>query len=137
MKFKIKGCKEYNLKTLDVFAEVRYFEDATVNGVEDKNGDLMPCMNGDVWSPSIDIDSGIIINWEQGKKAEVHYKVCDAGSYYILDENQEEILSIEGYVPDVMCPKGNGYGDYIKMDIDEDGKILDWKFTLDGFLDED
>jgi hypothetical protein len=33
-----------------------------------------------------------------------------------------------------MCPKENGYGDYVIMDIDKDGKILNWKPNLEDFI---
>ena len=138
MKATIKIEKEVELKTLVVKAGVRYYEDATVNGVEDTEGDLIPCKNGDLWCPIIDIDSGVIINWEQGVKAEVHYKVCDEGSYYLQDAEGNTVLSIENnYVPKMMCPKESGYGDYIIMDIDENGKISNFRQILDGFVDED
>ena len=138
MKATIKIEKEVELKTLIVKAQRRYAEDATVNGVEDKDGDLMPCMQGEMWCPVIDIEEGRIVNWPKGTTASVHYKVCDAGSYYLEDNNGVTALSIEGdYVPKMMCPKENGYGDYIIMDIDENGVIANWKQTLDGFINED
>lgn len=40
------------------------------------------------------------------------------------------IKSYDGYVPEVMCPKDNGYGDYIIMDIDENGFIQGWNKEL-------
>jgi uncharacterized protein YuzE len=138
MKATVKIEKEVELKTLVVKAGVRYYEDATVNGIEDTEGNLIPCKQGELWCPVIDIDSGIITNWKQGVKAKVHYKVCDAGSYYLQDEEGNTVLSIEeDYVPDIMCPGGRGYGDCIIMDIDENGQIANWKITLDGFIDED
>jgi len=138
MKATVKIEKEVELKTLVVKAGVRYYEDATVNGVEDTEGDLIPCKQGELWCPIIDIDSGVITNWKQGVKAEVHYKVCDAGSYYLQDTEGNTVLSIEqDYVPKMMCPKESGYGDYIIMDIDENGKIANFRQTLDGFVDED
>ncbi len=138
MKATVKIEKEVELKTLVVKAGVRYYEDATVNGVEDTEGDLIPCKQGELWCPIIDIDSGVITNWKQGVKAEVHYKVCDAGSYYLQDAEGNTVLSIEqDYVPKMMCPKESGYGDYIIMDIDENGKIANFIQTLDGFVDED
>ena len=138
MKTTVKIEKEVELTTLVVRAGVRYYEDATVNGVEDTEGDLIPCKEGELWCPIIDIDSGVITNWKQGVKAEVHYKVCDSGCYYLLDEEGNTVLSIEhDYVPKMMCPKGSGYGDYIIMDIDENGKIANFRQTLDGFVDED
>jgi len=130
MKLKIRTKKEVDIKTLVVKAEVRYWEDATVDGVEDDNGNLIPCRSGDLWNPIIDIETGVITNWKQGTKAEVHYKVCDCGSYYLQDGNGDEVLMIEdNYVPSIMCPKEAGYGDYIIMDIDENGKIDKWKCT--------
>jgi hypothetical protein len=135
---KITSEKEVELKTLVVKASVRYWEDAKVDGVPDEKGDLIPCRQGELWCPIIDIDSGIITNWKQGVKAEVHYKVCDAGSYYIQDAEGNNIISIEeNYVPDIMCPKESGWGDYIIMDIDENGQIANWKQTLEGFIDEE
>ena len=138
MKATIKVEKEVDCKTLKVSAGVRYWEDTEVCGVADMSGDLIPCRQQDRWCPIIDIDTGIIRNWKKGQTAEVHYKVCDDGSYFILDENDNVIVSIEeDYVPEIMCPKGGGYGDYIIMDINEDGQIMDWEFTLQGFIDDE
>jgi len=115
------------VKTLRVSAGVRYWEDATVNDVEDEEGNLIPCREGDCWCPIIDIDSGIITNWVKGITADIHYKVCDDGKYELLDESGKVVATRNGYVPSVMCPKENGYGDYIIMDVDEHGKIADWE----------
>jgi hypothetical protein len=134
MKNTILVKKEVELKTLHVEAGVRYWEDATVNGKEDVDGLLIPCKDGDTWKPIIDIDNGQILNWNKGTEADIHYKVCDDGSYFIKDADGETVLSIEGdYVPKLMCPKGEGYGDYIIMDVDKDGFIGNWKANLNGF----
>ncbi len=139
MKVSILKKVEVEVKTLHVRAGVRYWEDAIVNGVEDTNGDLIPCRIDDeeCWFPVIDIDSGIITNWEQGKTANIDYKVCDDGVYFVLDEKGNEIIVYDGYVPKTMYPKENGYGDYIKMDVDENGLIANWKFDIDDFKDKD
>ena len=138
MKTTVKIEKEVEIKTLVVEAGVRYWEDGEVDGVEDIEGDLIPCRQGDCWCPHIDIDSGIITNWTKGIKAKVHYKVCDAGNYFLNDENGGQILSIEqDYVPSILCPKENGYGDYIIMDIDENGQIQNWKVDISSFQPED
>ena len=135
MKVKIKVEKEVDIKTLDVSAGVRYWEDGTVNGVDDENGDLIPFRVDDRWKPVIDVEKGQIKDWPMGVTAELHYKVCDDGCYYLKDENNDVVLSIDfDYVPRMMCPKENGYGDYIIMDIDENGFIADWKFSLKGFI---
>lgn len=61
MKVEIKTTKE----TLLVDAGVRYWEDASVNGIEDEKG-LIPCRDGERWKPIIDIESGVITNWTKG-----------------------------------------------------------------------
>jgi hypothetical protein len=137
MKFKIKKEVEVDVKTLKVRAGVRYYEDATINGVEDTEGDLTPCKEGENWCPIIEIETGIIKNWEQGKTADVHFKVCDDGNYYLLDKNEEVVLEKDGYVPDCLAINSNGYGDYIIMKIDENGIIEDWKFDIDDFIEEE
>lgn len=137
MKRIIKVEKEVEIKTLKVRAGVRYWEDATVSGIRDENGDLIPCRDGDNWCPLIDVDTGQITNWTKGVTAEIHYKVCDDGDYYLLDEKDEVLSHKNGYVPDIMCPKEVGYGDYIIMDIDENGFVKDWKFDDDEFLTDD
>lgn len=138
MKVSILKKVEVEAKTLQVRVGVRYWEDATVNGIEDIDGSLIPCRieDDDNWFPVIDIDTGVIANWEQGKTADIHYKVCDDGVYIVFDENEKEITRKDGYVPETMCPKGSGYGDYIKMNVDENGLIDNWKFNIDDFLEE-
>lgn len=54
------------------------------------------------------------------------------------DENGLVVLSLEdGYVPDTLCPKESGYGDYIIMDIDENGMISDWNFEIKDFTESE
>jgi len=103
---------------------VRYWEDSEVNGVTDEKGDLIPCREGDYWCPEINVRTGQILNWEYGKEANIHYKVCDDGEYTLLDVRGFEIVSNDSYVPDCLCPREEGYGDYVIMDIDEDGFIV-------------
>lgn len=138
MKAIIKIEKEVEIKTIEVAAKARYWEDAKINGQSTEKGDLVPFKKGDLWCPIIDIDTGIIKNWPQGTTAKIHFKVCDCGSYYLKDEQGNTVLSIEDdYVPKIMCPKENGYGDYIIMDINENGKIQNWKPDISSFQPED
>jgi hypothetical protein len=44
-----------------------------------------------------------------------------------------EVASIDGYVPSMMCPKDNGHGDYVIMDIGADGTIDKWRVDLGPF----
>lgn len=124
---------EIPVRYLHARCNVRFWEDAEVDGVEDTEGKLIPCRKGDNWDVIIDLETGIIENWKKGIKAKVHYKVCDAGVYTLLNENREEVSEINGYVPRIMSPGDNGYGDYVIMEIDSDGKIKDWKVELAAF----
>lgn len=112
---------------LVVEANVRYWEDATVNGIEDIDGSLIPCRQGDIWKPSIDLTNGKIIDWTEGTTAYIHYKVCDEGKYFIQTDGPE--LKWKGnYVPEsFLCHGGAGFGDYIILNVDEQGYIKDWK----------
>ena len=138
MKVEIKVEKEFDLKTLEVFAEVRYWEDSSINGEYDtEDGDLIPCKVEDNWCPVIDIETGVITNWEKGKAAEIHYKVCDC-LWGLKDNEGDLILKSEGdYVPRTLCPKESGHGDYIIMDIDENGVIQNWEFDISDFINDE
>ena len=129
-------------------AGVRYWQDAYINGNRDIDCDEtvgcpnMPCAeyteghhrllraNDWRWRPLIDIETGKIVNWEKGTTANVHYKVCDDFQCDILDADKDVIESYNGYVPNIMSPKENGYGDYIIMDINENGFIQGWNKEL-------
>ena len=139
MKVKIKTIKEVEVTTLLVDAGVRYWEDATVNGTEDEQGDLIPCRNGKRWQPIIDIQSGVITNWTKGVFAKVHYKICDDGIYHLADSEGNIILTIDGYVPNILDVERDSYGDYIILNIDENGKINNWNNfpDLSDFVHED
>lgn len=126
-------------KILKVKAGVRYFEDGEVNGGNDITYEaqeqgvkpLMPCVEDGNWCLDIDAETGVILNWPKGTTAHVHYKVCDCcGIEYFVDGNKvcdNESGKCCGYVPEVLCPNGEGWGDYMIMDIDENGQIQNWK----------
>lgn len=113
---------------IDVDAEVRYWEDASVNGVEDVEGDLIPGRQGDGWRARIDISTGRIEGWPEGTTAKIHYKVCDAGLYWLTDAAGTRIAKWrDHYVPgDFLSQDGNGHGDYIIMDVGAGGVVEGW-----------
>lgn len=116
---------------LDARIGVRYWEDTILNGIEDGDKNIS-CINGDIWNPIIDLETGIITNWKKGDVADVHYKSADCNSFYLLDENKNIITEeLEGYVIDTMCPSDNGYGDYVIMCIDKNGKIENFNDLTD------
>ena len=114
---------------LHVEAEVRYWEDATVNGTEDTEGTLIPRRDGLVWKPVIRLADGQILDWPEGTTADIHYKVCDQGEYFLADRDHVRVAKYKDYyVPDgLLCVGGTGWGDYIIFKVGPDGKIIDWK----------
>ncbi len=117
-----------NAKYLEVDARPRYWEDANVNGIYDTDGTLIPCRVGDSFKPIIDLDEGKIINWTIGIAADIHYKVCDNGDYWLLDADKVRIAEREdNYVPcDFLCFGDEGDSDYIIMKVQPDGTIEDY-----------
>lgn len=127
MKVKAQITKEFDVAAIRVMAEVRYWEDATVNGVEDTDGSLIPLRLERCWEPIIDLETGRVRNWPEGTTADVHYKVCDAGEYELLDAQGELVAEQHGYVPDMLGVGEPSYGDYIIMKIGPDGLIEGWR----------
>jgi len=118
---------EVEVTHIEVSAKVRYWEDATVNGLPDDDGALIPFRKGDLWCPRIRLSDGIIEEWPANTIADIHYKVCDAGEYWLTDEKGNLIVSKDGYVPDdFLCHGDIGYGDYIIMKVGPDGAIQNY-----------
>lgn len=117
-----------NARFIEVSAGVRYWEDATLNGIEDAEG-KMPFRTGDLWRPIIELTNGRILNWPDGVEADIHYKVCDDGEYWLLNNEGRRIAKHKSYyVPNsILCVGGNGYGDYIIFKVGGDGLIVGWR----------
>ena len=135
MKVKVKREVVMDATTILVNTYVRYWEDTDVNGQpDDCDVPKIPCAVksdcGDYyWKPIIDIETGQILNWQQGVTAKVFYKVCDEFACKVIEQVAgitNLIKDYEGYVPDFMCPSGEPDGDYIVMDINGNGYIQDW-----------
>lgn len=130
MKIEILVKKEVEITKVKVDVAVRYDE-------EDIPKDF-PFRIGNMWSAIIDIDKGEIIDWPKGKKGNLSMKVCDQGSYFLLDADGNTVLSIEqDYVPNKLLP--GEYGDYIDLHINENGTITNWysEPSLSDFITED
>lgn len=80
----------------------------------------------------IDMNDGTVINWPAGKEGYfTTVKVVDCGKYRISDENDNTIAEYEGYVPELLSIKEEGYGDYLEFEINKDCKIPGWRVTQD------
>ena len=117
--------KEVEVKYLRVHIPVRYDEEdipkdfpLRIEVENDKDG-------YDWWDATIEVDTAKILNWPQGVTGEMFMKVCDEGSYFLLDESGETIKEIiEDYVPNNILP--GEYGDYVSLAINEEGIITNW-----------
>jgi len=119
-------------KYLMVEAQVRYWDDAEINGERSESGDHVPFKFNDVWVPVINIETGEVMDWPKDTKASFHFKVCDAGSYFLLDENNKKIASrFNNYVPSGLCHGDQGYGDYIIFNVGTYGKIENYRNAID------
>jgi hypothetical protein len=111
-----------------VSAEVRYWDDADVNGQQDtEDGANIPLRVGPLWCPIIELDTGRVRNWPAGTTASIHYKVADAGTYELLGPVGNVVAKKDGYVPDFLSVGEDGFGDYIILEIGADGLITGWK----------
>lgn len=153
MKVIVNRPVEIDIKTLFVKAHVRYPEDAMIQegpddawGEDDSHQPKMPCMayvecnkrtGGWHWCPVIDLATGRIINWKQGVRASISYKVVDEFECYITDADNAIVTKYEGYVPSFMAITDEGYGDYVYLEINENGMIADWAFTDRDFKELD
>lgn len=119
---------------LNAFA---YPDSGTINGVDDpenptpenpaKRPFLVPSnrFEGDWrWQPEIEVETGTILNWPKGMVARIYDKPCDDCNIFVDGEN----LNDGEYVPKFLSPGGEGFGDYIIMDIDGNGKINKWNY---------
>lgn len=112
---------------LQVDAEVRYWEDAEVNGEPDDHGDLIPLKQEDRWVPVIRLADGFIGGWPAGTTADIHYKVCDQGEYFLLNAALQRVAKYySDYVPSILAVGDKGYGDYIILKVAADGFIEGW-----------
>lgn len=127
MKISIK--REVEVKYLKLDVAVRYEEEHMPNDA--------PLREGNSWCAIINLHTARIRDWPKGRALSFrNMKVCDEGIYILLDDNGVEVTRIEGYVPNKLLP--GAYGDYLSLDIDEDGKITNWLSnpTLENFEEE-
>lgn len=116
MKLTVNKPTEIEAAAIRVVAAVRYCEEDIPND--------FPFRTGDLWDVTVDIETGKIRDWPE-LAAEVHMKVCDEGSYYLLGADGSVLAKIEqDYVPHCIPER---YGDYLEFDIAADGTVAMWK----------
>ena len=87
------------------------------------------------WQITIDLENIKVLDWPMGVEARVFYKVCDDGTYYLLDGDRNVLKEVNCYVPDMLSYIDDGYGDYIDMKIDSDGNLVGFpKEHMDNYI---
>lgn len=93
-------------------------------GEEDIPNDF-PLRDGDWWNAKINIDTGKIEGWPEGKTGKFYMKVVYQGTYRLVDDKGSILLSIANdYVPHGVIPGDSG--DYVDFKIDAGGTITNW-----------
>lgn len=113
---KIKMMVEKEARYVQVDVAVRYEE-------EDMPNDA-PMRNGKQWIALIDLEEKRVKEWPIGKTLSFFMKVCDEGVYTLFDADMRLVKQIDGYVPNKLLP--GEYGDYLALDINENGTITNW-----------
>lgn len=106
---KIKGCDNVD----DTFLN---------NCLIDLRSERHNCIVEGKWiDPSYEIDLAEPTEYP----LKVWMKVVDMGYYTLLDENENILYELAGYVPDIVDYFNNqeGYGDYIDLDIEYDEEL--------------
>lgn len=86
-----------------------------------------PLVSKGIWSAIIDLKTHKLLNWNQ-EYGSLYFqaKICDSGTYFLLDKDKKVICKITDYVPNGLIPEADDYGDYIRLRINYDGTIENW-----------
>ena len=78
---------------------------------------------------TIDLKERKVLDWnESNGYLRMWAKVCDSGTYTLLDKDKQPLWQIKGYVPNALIPPyENGFGDYLELSIEHDGSLLKWQ----------
>lgn len=124
-------------------ADVKYLK-AVIEGVDYRNWELnyneLETMEQHPFHTNerniefaVELETGKVLGWAEGNRMETWDKVVDQGVYSLCDADFNEVVSYDGYVPNMLDRRGDGYGDYLQFVIDEKGYIQNWKVSLNEF----
>lgn len=117
MKLTLLVAKEVAFDAVRLRAELRYPEEDCPDG--------MFGLTGDVLDVVIDLEPVAKIRGWKGPSIDLHTKVCDCCSVWLLDGDTVVATRENDYVPGFM--PGEHYGDYVILDIDSNGVIANWE----------
>jgi hypothetical protein len=88
-------------------------------------------MNEIIWDLDIrkgiisGVENGVVKPWDSGN-VHIGFKIVDGGNYILMGNGREIFRKDFEYVPDFLQIEENGYGDYIEIDIEKNGKVKGW-----------
>ena len=86
-----------------------------------------PLVAKGVWSGIINLKTHKLLNWKlEYVDLYLQAKICDSGTYFLLDKDKKAICKIADYVPNGLIPDSDDCGDYIRLRINSDGTIENW-----------
>lgn len=71
------------------------------------------------------VEDGVSKPWESGE-VYIGFKVVDMGNYILMGNGREIFRKDDEYVPEFLQIEENGWGDYIEIVIEKDGKVRGW-----------
>ena len=134
------GCEFYSdlvVKARYIRVILPYFRGDELFTIADEKGEL-PVENSDLRLPlydeknkrfdfTIDLADTCVCDWNYRSNFILKAKVCDSGTYVLLDMDRKPLLQISGYVPEgVIPPMEHNWGDYVDFCISSDGKVANW-----------
>lgn len=126
------GIREQNLNEIAHYLMIYFPYDEEMSSYTDVwMGELYknkyPLVSKGMWSGIINLKSHKLLNWKQEYgNLYLQAKVCDSGTYFLLDKDKKEICKIADYVPNGLIPEADDSGDYIRLRINYDGTIENW-----------
>lgn len=99
---------------------------------EEEDEEQLPLVSLGYWQGTIDLQAHKLLEWKPNfGECYLQAKVCDSGTYTLLDTEKKPICILKGYVPNSVIPPKNGAGDYIHFAINADGTVEEWQDTYD------
>jgi hypothetical protein len=134
MKVRVKKVVEFDVASIKIDIPVRYGnedipEDFPFRVKAAELEGFLYCGDYDRWIVIVDVaEKGARVrDWPEGQTGDFCMKVCDEGFYCLLDSEGAVVARREeNYVPNRLLPPNDGWGDYVELKIDEDGKIVNW-----------
>ena len=122
--------------------ELITFDDGLMTELECDEDFVPPMLNAEdqLLEFLIDLKERKVVGWNyEDGYLRLWAKVCDAGTYTLMDAEKKPLCQVCGYVPNKLIPPlEKGFGDYIELAIEADGTVNGWPTTpdLSEFIEE-